>query len=41
VSGEAIGAAFDGFSEGAGKVGSQIGTHSRKIVGKKYGPDYV
>jgi hypothetical protein len=41
ASGEAIGTAFSGLSEGVGKVNTQLGVHSRAIVNKKFGEDYV
>ena len=40
-SGEAILEVFSGISDGARKVGKQIGVQSRKIVHKKLGEDYV
>ncbi len=36
-----MGTAFKGLAEGSTKVGTELGSQSRKIVNKKYGEDYV
>jgi hypothetical protein len=41
TSSQALGTAFEGLTQGVSKVNTQLGTHSRNLVQKKYGEDYV
>ena len=41
TSGKAVGEAFDGFVKGGTEVAGELGSQSKKIINKKYGPEVI